>query len=64
MTPSEKILHSWLSQACALLGVEARDHDENRYWDSPKQRKEIAKTIRSFIVAANKVLDNLKEDAA
>jgi hypothetical protein len=64
MTEKEKLLHSWLHQACALLSVEARDHAENRQWDDAKQRKEIAKIIRSFLVAATNVLDTIEENVA
>lgn len=48
----------WLSEACALLAVEARDHEENRQYDGHEQRKRIAEILRRFIAQAEKQLVN------
>lgn len=60
MTEREQALYDWLHQACALLSVEAQDHEHNSQMDR-KKRQEIAKILRQFLVQAANVLDDAKE---
>ena len=60
----ERSLSDWLNQACMLLEVEARDQFENRQYDSPNQRKNIAKTLRNFIAAAEAAMERAEKTTA
>ena len=56
MTDREQELCGWLNQACAIILLEARDHEDGRQYDSNQQRRSIAKTLRGFVDAASKVM--------
>jgi hypothetical protein len=45
-----------LWEACALLSIEASDHEHNKRLDKDR-RAAIAETLRAFIVKACKVMD-------
>lgn len=57
MTDREQAYFQWLRQACLLLAVEARDHEQNRQFDDRKQRLEIAKILQRFVREANAFLE-------
>ena len=48
MTQRESILFNLLHQACALISVEANDHQSTRKYPDKAQRQRIAKTLREF----------------
>jgi hypothetical protein len=62
MTRQVKELHDLLMIAVGLIMMEARDHDENRQWESVEQRKRVADTLRMFCSRAREAI--AKVDAA
>jgi hypothetical protein len=47
-----------LWEACALLAVEARDHEDNRKMDKA-QRLRIAELLRGYIAKAEKAIEQI-----